>query len=80
MGGSVRVGICREGRDDPPLPHRDPECPPRAIPGHGLPERRPRERERVRLPSAVVERQRHDGEDVRRRFVEDERFVEKPQW
>ena len=75
-GWGVRVGIHREGGDDPPLPHRDPECPPHSIAGHGLTHRLPRERERVVLARAVVEGQRDHGEHVRRRFVEDERLVE----
>ncbi len=65
-----------QGRDDPPLPHRDAQRPPRPVAGHGLTERRPGEREGIRLATAVVEGQRDHGQHVRPGLVQDERLVE----
>ena len=76
VGGACGSPSARQRRDRPPLRHRHGQRPPRPIARHGRPQRLAGQRERVRLPAAVVERDRRQREDVRTRSVEDERLIE----
>ena len=62
--------------DRPALGHRHGQGPPRPITRHGRPQRLAGQREPVRLPAAVIERDRRQREDVRTRRVERERLIE----
>jgi hypothetical protein len=67
----------RERSDRPAVGDGDREAAPRAVARQRFPKRLPGEGEGVRLPAPVVERELDEREDVWRRRVEDESFLER---